>query len=419
MPPGFTGDLRGITYCPEAAIAAAAAEPRAAPSRRPRAARPPRQIGTTNVAAGPGSPPVPRGRQDVPGGAVQGRAARLVAITPALAGPYDYGVVVVRVALHVDPLTPRSRAVSDTVPSIIGGIPIRMRSIQVNIDKPELHDQPDQLLALLGRLAGDRRPGHGHRLLLLLPRGQLRHAAVQAEDDGPPARRPQGARSAAANPQLQFDLSTRPGDANIKSLSVTLSNAFEIDQRHLGNICSRERARRETVRRPHSRSARRRRRRRCSTSRSTGPVYAVSGSGGLPHLAFILDGQVKLIPRAETSTDAQDGRLQTTVPVVPDAPIGHFHLTVFGGKTGYLVNTRDLCAHRPVTAGRLHRPERQAPGRSRSRPPAAARPARPRSHTADRAALTRHSVVRDPETLAERALGVTLDKPLILCALIL
>jgi hypothetical protein len=35
--------------------------------------------------------------------------------------------------------------------------------------------------------------------------------------------------------------------------------------------------------------------------------------------------------------------------VVPDAPIGHFALTVFGGKTGYLVNTRDLCAKPPVT----------------------------------------------------------------------
>ena len=24
-------------------------------------------------------------------------------------------------------------------------------------------------------------------------------------------------------------------------------------------------------------------------------------------------------------------------------------MTIFGGKTGYLVNTRDLCAHAPVT----------------------------------------------------------------------
>ena len=37
------------------------------------------------------------------------------------------------------------------------------------------------------------------------------------------------------------------------------------------------------------------------------------------------------------------------MPVVPDAPIGHFRLTVFGGKTGYLINTRDICAHTPVT----------------------------------------------------------------------
>ena len=46
----------------------------------------------------------------------------------------------------------------------------------------------------------------------------------------------------------------------------------------------------------------------------------------------------------------QVGLLRTTIPVVPDAPIGHFQLTVFGGKSGYLVNTRSLCAHRPVIA---------------------------------------------------------------------
>jgi hypothetical protein len=33
-----------------------------------------------------------------------------------------------------------------------------------------------------------------------------------------------------------------------------------------------------------------------------GPVYAVSGSGGLPRLAFILNGQVNLVPRADTTT---------------------------------------------------------------------------------------------------------------------
>ena len=57
-----------------------------------------------------------------------------------------------------------------------------------------------------------------------------------------------------------------------------------------------------------------------------------------------------LVPRAETTTVATKagaGELKTTVPVVPDAPIGHFALTVFGGKSGYLVNTRSLCGKVP------------------------------------------------------------------------
>ena len=128
---------------------------------------------------------------------------------------------------------------------------------------------------------------------------------------------------------------------------MTLSNAFEIDQRHLGNICSRERTGRDTNA-PAARAIG-----KATTTTPlldqplSGPVYAVSGSGGLPRLAFILNGQVKLVPRADTTT-VKGGRLQTTAPVVPDAPIGHFSLTVFGGKKGYLVNTRDICAHTPV-----------------------------------------------------------------------
>jgi hypothetical protein len=76
--------------------------------------------------------------------------------------------------------------------------------------------------------------------------------------------------------------------------------------------------------------------------------HKLSGSGGLPRLAFILNGQVDLLPRADTKT-VKGGRLRTTVPVVPDAPIGHFSLRIFGGKAGYLANTRELCVHPPVT----------------------------------------------------------------------
>ncbi len=150
----------------------------------------------------------------------------------------------------------------------------------------------------------------------------------------------------AVNPSLQFDLTTRPGDANVKSVAVTLPSAFEIDQRHLGNLCTEKELAATPVRRTpddrhsyHDHSD-------CSIDRSQGrrtrsPVRAAcraSPSSSTARSTSTLD--------ADAST-VSGGRLRTTVPVVPDISIGHFHLVVFGGKHGYLSNTRSLCANVP------------------------------------------------------------------------
>jgi hypothetical protein len=344
MPPGFTGDLRGVKYCPESAIATAAQTPgrteQFAPSC-PLAS----QIGTTNVAAGPGSHPFHALGKIYLSGPLGGAPLSLVAITPALAGPYDYGTVVIRVRLHVDPLTAQVSAVSEPMPQIIGGIPIRMRSIQVNIDRDRFTLNPTNCSPLTVDSQGIGDQGTvtdfssyfnavNCESLAFKPRMTVRQVGRKG-------------RKRSQNPRLQFDLRTRPGDANIKSISVTLSHAFEIDQRHLGNICSeKELTEKQCAGRTPIGKA--------TTTTPlldqplSGPAYAVSGSGGLPRLAFILNGQVNLVPRAETKTTS-GGQLKTTVPVVPDAPIGHFRLTVFGGKTGYLINTRDICTHTPIT----------------------------------------------------------------------
>ena len=62
------------------------------------------------------------------------------------------------------------------------------------------------------------------------------------------------------------------------------------------------------------------------------------------HRAFILGGQVTLMPEAESSTLGNTGRLKTVVPVVPDAPIGNFRFTLFGGSQGYLSNNQNFCS---------------------------------------------------------------------------
>jgi hypothetical protein len=278
-------------------------------------------------------------------GPFKGAPLSLAAITPALAGPYDYGTVVVRVALHVDPVDAHVTAISDTVPHIIGGIPLRLRSIRVNLDRPNFTINPTDCnpLSVDSQGIGDQGTvadfgsyfnavncGHlGFSPNMTIRQMGGRKATKRSED-----------------PSLRFDLRTQPGDANVRRVVVTLPNAFEIDQAHLGNLCSKVQLERE----------------RCAGRQPIGNVetktplldnplkgraFAVSGFGGLPHIAFVLNGQVPLVPQAESSSIG-GGRLKTVVPVVPDAPIGHFRLTLLGGARGYLANTRSLCSTAPV-----------------------------------------------------------------------
>ncbi len=343
MPPGLTGSLRGIRYCPEAGIAAAAVNSGRAEQMSPSCPAD-SQIGTTNVAAGPGSHPFHAVGKMYLAGPLKGRPLSLVAVTPALAGPYDYGVVVVRVALGIDQTDAHVTAISDTVPSIIGGIPIRIRSIQVNIDRSNFMINPTNCSPMA---VGSEGIGDLGTVSQFSSYFQAVDCAQLPFKPHMSIARRSGGTARSKNPNLEFRLTTRPGDANIKSLSVTLSKAFAIDQRHLGNLCSERElqttkcAGRQAIGTATTRTP-------LLDQPLSGLVYAVSGKGGLPRLAFILEGQVPLVPRGET-TSIKDGALKTDIPVIPDAPIGDFRLKLFGGKKGYLINSRGLC-NKPVVS---------------------------------------------------------------------
>jgi hypothetical protein len=343
MPPGLTASLRGVKYCPEGAIAAAAARAGRAEQASPSCPGS-SDIGSTNVAAGPGSHPFHAAGQIYMAGPFKGAPLSLVAVTPALAGPYDYGVVVVRVAVGIDSTDAHVIAVSDTVPSIIGGIPLRLRSIQVNLDKPNFMINPTNCKPMAVGSQGIGNQGSVTNF----------SSYFQAIDCSPLAFKPRmsmvqkgGGTARSKNPSIEFQLRTRPGDANIESLAVTLSKAFAIDQRHLGNLCSEaELARSKCAGRQPIGTAFVRT--PLLDDPLSGAAYAVSGKGGLPRLAFVLDGQVSLIPRAKSAA-TKSAALKTTVPTIPDAPIGEFRLTLLGGKKGYLINTRGLCTQ-PVVS---------------------------------------------------------------------
>jgi hypothetical protein len=343
MPPGLLASLRGISYCPESAIAAAAQRSGRAEQADPSCPAS-SAIGTDSVAAGPGTHPFNAYGKMYLAGPLKGAPLSMVAITPALAGPYDYGVVIVRVALGVDKLDAHVSAISDTVPSIIGGIPLRLRSIHVNLDRDNFILNPTNCAPMS---VGSKGIGNEGTVASFSSYFQAANCASLPFRPSMEIVKKGGTRKRASNPSLEFHLHTRPGDANIKSVAVILSKAWAIDQRHLGNLCSeaelasKQCAGRQAIGTAVTHTP-------LLDGPLAGPVYAVSGKGGLPRLAFVLNGQVPLVPRGKSSS-VKDGALKTVVPTIPDAPIGDFRLTIFGGKQGYLVNTRSLCAH-PVVS---------------------------------------------------------------------
>src|SRR5262249_4763836 len=127
---------------------------------------------------------------------------------------------------------------SGAIPMIIGGVPIRMLSIQVNIDRPDFTINPTNCgpLSVESQGIGDQSTVTNFSsyfnavnctTLPFNPHMKMTHVGGR-----------KGTRR-GSDRSIRFDLYKRKGDANIRSLSLTLPTALEIDQKHLGNICSR------------------------------------------------------------------------------------------------------------------------------------------------------------------------------------
>ena len=95
------------------------------------------QIGRVTVGAGAGPNPffINRGRVYLTG-PYKGAPFGLLIRVPAVAGPFDLGVVDVRAALSIDPVTAAATVVADPLPRYLEGIPVLAKDIRVTVDRP-------------------------------------------------------------------------------------------------------------------------------------------------------------------------------------------------------------------------------------------------------------------------------------------
>ena len=351
LPHGLTAKLAGVTYCPEVLIAGAGArsgsDEAAAPSCPPSSL-----IGRADVAAGSGPTPLQVTGKVFLAGPYKGAPLSLAVITPATAGPFDLGTVVVRVALHVDPSTARVRALSDPVPHVFGGALLGIRSVAVRLDRPAFSLNPTGCgsRAIGGALQGGGGDPLDPAAFSAVPVASPFFVVGCKRLDFRPKLflRLFGAGKRAKNPKLRAVLKARRGDANIGRAATILPRALILDQANLRKVCTRvqfaaracprtsiygwARAFSPLLDRPLQ-----------------GPVYLRSSDNPLPDLVASLRGQVDI--ELAGRTDSVRGRIRNIFDVVPDVPVDKFILTLRGGRRGLLVNSRDLCPRKQGRKG--------------------------------------------------------------------
>jgi hypothetical protein len=294
------------------------------------------QVGTAIVGAGAGTHPVYVDGKVYLAGPYKAAPLSLAIVIPAVSGPYDLGNVVVRTALDVDRRDAHVTAISDPFPRIIEGIPLRLRHIRVNLDRPDFTLNPTNCgpmsvrASILGDQAGvaDLSSHYQVANCALLPFAPRLSIALS------------GGVRRRGHPAIHAQLSTGSGEANLKRISVTLPEGELLDNSHIGSVCSTVEFARNACP-PASRLGSAKVTTPLLDKPLTGDVYLRTSTHELPDLVLDLEGQVDLEIAARI--DSVKGRLRATFEGVPDVPFSHASLDLAGGTKGLLQNSDTLC----------------------------------------------------------------------------
>jgi hypothetical protein len=339
MPGGTVAKLKGVPLCSDASANA---------GKCPVESR----IGTATVGAGPGANPFYIKSPVSLTGPYKGAPYGLAIAVRVKAGPFDLGTVVVRQAIYVDPTDAHLTVVSDPLPVILKGVPVRLRSVNVEIDRPGFTINPTScapktisanFISSLGATSKQtaRYQATDCGQLGFSPKFKLRLTGKGQTTDG-------------KHPGFKTTLTQPRHQANIKALRLTLPLSLALDPENAvsDTLCEFEEGQKADPKCPKSSII--------GTAKAitpvlnrplSGPVYFVKNvridkqTGRrirtLPNLILALRGEVALNVRIQTTVS--NGKLTSIIPTVPDAPVTRFDLNLRGGKKGILTVIGNAC----------------------------------------------------------------------------
>jgi hypothetical protein len=339
LPLGLLGDIPSVPLC---------GEPQAAQGACPVSSL----IGTATVTAGAGSEPYPFSGSVFLTGPYDGAPYGLSIPIAVVAGPFDFGTVVTRASISVDPHT--ARAIVSTppsgtpgaLPSIVDGVPVRLRTLSVAVTRPNFLFNPTDCGALATESALTSTLGATQRGL---------SSPFQVGDCGALAFKPSFKATTAAKTSklrgasLQVSIVQPAHEANIASVYAQLPPQLPSRLSTLQKACPEatfaanpvicralgSEVGSATVHTPVLPGA------------LSGSAYLVSHGGvAFPDLDIVLEGDGGVRVILTGNTDIKHGITSATFASVPDVPISSFVLTLPVGPHSALAANGSLCKHK-------------------------------------------------------------------------
>jgi len=333
MPPGLLAKIKDVPLCGDldATRGICPAETR---------------VGTATIGSGAGEHPFHLQGSVSLTGPYKGAPYGLAITVRAIAGPFDLGTVVVRQAIFVDRKDAHLTVISDPFPTVVQGVPLRIRTIAVDIDRPGFMVNPTSCRqqTITSTMTAPGGAWHqvptrfqvaGCRALPLRPRMTLKLAGKNERTEG-------------KHPGLRATVTMPGGNANMRKVRVTLPLSLALDPDNANDLCSYEDG--QNVSCPESSVV--------GSATAVSPllnkplhakVYFVQGirqtpqgpRRTLPTLLIPLRGELAIDIRA--SSAVRKNKLVTTFNGIPDAAIERFELRLKTGKGGILVSNTNLC----------------------------------------------------------------------------
>jgi hypothetical protein len=353
LPTGLLATVKDLPLCKDAQAAA---------GNCPAASR----IGLVDASAGSGDPFVLEQKGEVfltegYKGGPYGLMVKVRAIAGPFRGAMELSPIVVRQKIEVDPATAQVRAISDPFPTIHHGVPLRVRRVLVNVDRPNFMINPSDcsakqvkatLTSVEGTVAG--RANHFQSSdcasLAFKPKLGLRLTGRKQVRTG----KHPGIRAVVTQKGVS--------EAGIKKAEVRLPKSLALDVNNAGALCEFVDGTKPDLERHCPKGS------IVGRSRATSPlldrplvgnVYFVKNvrrdpkTGNeirtLPMIIVALRGEISINLRGESAVDNRN-RLVSTFAAVPDAPVSKFNLNIRGGGKGIIAVTRtrraliNLCA---------------------------------------------------------------------------